>query len=435
MTITTIEDGGIPPDILEEVKVYLRRSTGNQNPTLSEDQLRRLEHVLVRGTKDRPMPRLSEDKLRELIKAFAPDKEDLPEYDPDWIPASDPDWDETDDPDFPEYDPDWLNSDEWIDEITVRARDLSQLVDWSSRWLVRTLVGSSTYYLGMTQEHRDRIMQVIISEENKMTVEVIDDTDELMEELETGHLEIIENPHEYVDAVYAPYKQGDKLEEVMVYGKIIPKGAQVQYAFPLEWITPYPAKKVTPLPFPDMKPTPNSIPVMPSVLPTKDYTPGHAKGIEEADDLPPARTKEIDGHLQLDVTPQAITLTSVITPTGTKNKTEENTLRRDTKSHKNAYMYRKLLLFVNRTYGEFTELQDLWQVIVSNIYVDGKPLSSYKNQKKALSEGEITIDWEQMAIDYWAMELTDRLIGKGSKLARSGLNEMNYWGPNPDVGP
>ncbi|NBT30131.1 MAG: hypothetical protein EBT18_11760, partial [Gammaproteobacteria bacterium] len=104
---------------------------------------------------------------------------------------------------------------------------------------------------------------------------------------------------------------------------------------------------------------------------------------------------------------------------------------------------RRALLFVNRTLGEATELMDLWQVVGQNIYVRGKRLTDYDDPSAVLlnaNPAAITVDFEQMLIDYAAMEAMDRGIGKLQKGQRQALNDLGYWGPNigsylPDVPP
>ena len=187
--------------------------------------------------------------------------------------------------------------------------------------------------------------------------------------------------------------------------------------------TPYPIYT------PGYKPFPESLP---EELPVRapDQPPKVNPDTDPANDQLPGNAPFIQGKIELTLDPnRGLQLKIARQPA---RNLEENRLRQDKKDEKAQRTYRTILYFVNKTYGEWTELQDLYQAITQNIYVDGRPLHTYKDPLAALKNADHwSVDWEQMALDYAAMEAQDRAIGKASKRGREALNDMNYWGPNP----
>ena len=110
---------------------------------------------------------------------------------------------------------------------------------------------------------------------------------------------------------------------------------------------------------------------------------------------------------------------------------EENKLRKDRKSEKASSQIRAVYRLVNKTYGELTELQDLWEVISENVYVDGKKLSSYENITEALAAAaqgaDFYVDYEQLAMDYALMEIQDYAIGRMSQFYGHTVSETGWW--------
>ena len=110
---------------------------------------------------------------------------------------------------------------------------------------------------------------------------------------------------------------------------------------------------------------------------------------------------------------------------------EENKLRKDRKSEKASSQIRAVYRLVNKTYGELTELQDLWEVISENVYVDGKKLSSYENVTEALAAAaqgaDFYVDYEQLAMDYALMEIQDYAIGRMSQFYGHTVSETGWW--------
>ena len=218
-------------------------------------------------------------------------------------------------------------------------------------------------------------------------------------------------------------------EHVTVTAKRLPKQHVKEITFPWELIEAVPIHTPYPIYTPGYKPFPESLP---EELPVRapDQPPKVNPDTDPANDQLPGNAPFIQGKIELTLDPN-LGLQLKIARQPARNL-EENRLRQDKKDEKAQRTYRTILYFVNKTYGEWTELQDLYQAITQNIYVDGRPLHTYKDPLAALKNADDwSVDWEQMALDYAAMEAQDRAIGKASKRGREALNDMNYWGPNP----
>jgi hypothetical protein len=158
--------------------------------------------------------------------------------------------------------------------------------------------------------------------------------------------------------------------------------------------------------------------------------------------IKPRTAQNLNGSIDLKITPRGLRLRSRVKPRLAKRRREENKRRKDSKETSASAKYRRILRLVNKTFGEATEMADLYEVIAWNITIAGRPLATYADPAQALAYAAETGDWdadfEQMAADYAMMELTDRAIGSVMRSHRQTLNELGYYGPNlgsyvPDV--
>lgn len=403
---TVIEDGGLPPDIIDEIKITELRSKGWGNP------------------------RITEEKLRDLIERTAAN-ENLP------TAANDP---------GP------------MEEVTVTGRTPVDPTDLA-RFLLTLLRRGGIGYLG-AYDYPPWLEEALQNAVNEQTDQTLTEDDEIQEALldpdpSPALIEEVKVYGEYTptpDDEYTPtpdvfgtsfdyydlskeYRRAtsrrSRMEHITVTAKRT-KNAHIQTInFPWEFISTFPIARPHEIILPGYKPFPESLPEpFPEIAPGQP--PKENPDTDPADDTLPGEAPFIQGNIELNIDPNnGVQLKIARQPA--RNR-EENKLRRDRKEQKASRAYRKVLLFVNQTYGELTELQDLWQVIAQNIYIDGKPLFAFDNPAVALLEAdpsEIRVAWQNMMVDYAAMEAQDRLIGKMAQNTRHALNEMNYYGPNP----
>ncbi len=113
--------------------------------------------------------------------------------------------------------------------------------------------------------------------------------------------------------------------------------------------------------------------------------------------------------------------------------------KRDTKSRdKSGRMYKRALRFINKTYGEFSEVLDAFEVLVWNINKvnpDGTQTpamlierGNYQDTLQGLIDGEYELDVGSFLIDFSVMQAQDLIIGKMSQTAQQGLNAAGYTG-------
>ena len=141
-----------------------------------------------------------------------------------------------------------------------------------------------------------------------------------------------------------------------------------------------------------------------------------------------------------------------IEPSARNNpKREENKRRKDRKEQKSQKAYRRVLKFINNTFGRVTELLDLISAIQDNIYVprgtvlrdkSGElrvtgtelPMSAYSidMQKQfveqlasnEISMNDVRIDADQIIMDVAVNQAMDKAIGKVSQKYASALNDL-----------
>ena len=243
-----------------------------------------------------------------------------------------------------------------------------------------------------------------------------------------------ETPYAAVINKVGPYwddyrRRQSLLEHVTVTAKRTRNAHIKEINFPWELIQNMPINRPWEIYLPGYKPFPESLPE-PFPQPAPKKPPRQNPDTDPANLELPGSAPYIQGKIELSIDPQ-LGLQLKIARQPARNR-EENKLRRDRKDEKASRSYRTVLYFVNKTYGELTELQDLYQAITQNIFVDGKPLYTYSDPASALlNASDWSVNWQQMAIDLAAMEAQDRAIGKSSQKVRQALNEMGYYGPNP----
>jgi hypothetical protein len=71
---------------------------------------------------------------------------------------------------------------------------------------------------------------------------------------------------------------------------------------------------------------------------------------------------------------------------------------------------------VTKTYGTYTELKDLYEVLSWNVYIDGQPIAKIKDLESALKKvldgkASFHVDYEGLALDYGGMQFVDFIIG------------------------
>lgn len=133
---------------------------------------------------------------------------------------------------------------------------------------------------------------------------------------------------------------------------------------------------------------------------------------------------------------------------------QENRKRKDRKSKRASAAIRALYKLINKTYGEYTELQDLYEVITQNITVvylgglvrwklsdidepDEDDILRYKfgtrleaqihHLQMAYKYGEVVVDWEQLAYDYFVMQVIDTTIGFANMLYGKTQSEHGWY--------
>ena len=404
MTIVTIEDGKLPtPEEIEEVFVNMP-STGGPNPTISQEQL---EQIIANN-----LPAANEP---------------LPEA---------------------------ANDADYLEEIKVTAKkpvDVAALAQALLALFKKGGIGGMIYY-----EFPPWLQEALQQEVNEQTQENADLDDEVQDALltpgqnsvldeiyvtapapeglppdgffvETPGLPTVNKVGPYWDA----YRERlARMEHVTVTAKRTKTQHIQEITFPWQTIEALPVYKPYPIPnFPGYKPFPESLPE-PYPQPAPKKPPGVNPDTDPANRELPGKAPYIQGSIQMTIDP-SLGLRLRIARQPARNR-EENRVRRDRKEERASRAYRTILFFVNKTYGELTELADLWQAIAQNIFVDGKPLYTYSNPAQALlNADDWSVNWMQMAVDYAAMEAQDRAIGKSSQKLREALNDMGYYGPNP----
>lgn len=116
----------------------------------------------------------------------------------------------------------------------------------------------------------------------------------------------------------------------------------------------------------------------------------------------------------------------------------ENRRRKDTKSKHNQ-LYRTVMKFITKTFGEVTEILDMIDAVFDNVEYRGKSLNRYSLKRrieilKGIEEGRISlsslkIDWEQMIVDIVAMNAMDTLVGKVAGKAAQARVSGNWYAP------
>lgn len=100
------------------------------------------------------------------------------------------------------------------------------------------------------------------------------------------------------------------------------------------------------------------------------------------------------------------------------------------KKRRSQVMYKAFLRFLNRSWGAVDEVFDLFEAIAWNVYVyDGKvPLAVLTDEPErllaAVRDGDVSVDWEGVAVDLAIMEATDRLIGRLSMAERKAVQRF-----------
>jgi hypothetical protein len=132
---------------------------------------------------------------------------------------------------------------------------------------------------------------------------------------------------------------------------------------------------------------------------------------------------------------------------------QENRKRKDRKSKQASAAIRALYSLINKTYGTYTELEDLYEVITQNIKIEfaggliswdlndiGAPGSDdilrYRfstrleaqiyHLQMAYKYGEVVVDWEQLAYDYFLMQVIDSTIGLANMLYGKTASEHGW---------
>lgn len=381
------EDG--VPSTVEEIEVIERRSKGIGNPRITEDQ------------------------LRKLIDQNA---------------ANDP---------FP----DAANDDEILEEVNVTGRKPVDPSQWW-RYLLALFRRGGIGAIGI-YDLPPFVIDALQESVNEVTEETLKDDDEVQDGLNQGIEEILvtapgpgvmdpfSSNSVYKDQSFLAgiitYRQAQYklslMEEIKVTAKNLKNAHKHEIVWPRELIELSPIVKPFPYFVPGFRPTPQH-PVEPFPGPAPKKPPAQNPTDDPADQSLPGTAPFIQGNIALTLDPN-LGVRLAIRRQPARNR-EENKLRQDRKDQMSARIYRSILYFVNRTYGTYDELMDLWQVIGQNVYVDGVPLYSKNNPFQAMLDADSwDVDWEQMAIDYAAEQATDKAFGKMGQMsaeAQQGLN-------------
>jgi hypothetical protein len=122
---------------------------------------------------------------------------------------------------------------------------------------------------------------------------------------------------------------------------------------------------------------------------------------------------------------------------------EENKLRKDRKTREASRIIRATYAVVSATYGAYSEVKDLAEVIAWNTYIDGKPLAQHRDISLALERAltnpaSFVVDYQGLALDYGMMQFEDFMIGYamsfyGRQASETGwvINNPYFYGQPP----
>jgi hypothetical protein len=175
-----------------------------------------------------------------------------------------------------------------------------------------------------------------------------------------------------------------------------------------------------------------------------------------AEDVVGSPTPETGGVAQIDFDPGDDTSTETGTITApdpskdrnppvlkikikTTNPKEENKRRKDSKESEipGTRLYRVMQGFIHRTFGRATEIQDLIDILLDNLYVSGQPTDGMSYTEvldliKTKGFDTVTIDWEQAYSDFIYNAAIDYAIGKlGAANAQMQIDnkQIGKWMP------
>jgi hypothetical protein len=332
------------------------------------------------------------------------------------------------------------------EEVIVRGKDLSRATIWrlfqlgfrgllggmQAPWTQQLTEQQVLELLGESPETGPGLNEAI-TDQIRQDLENYDALEAVVEAAPTQETAKMDTQIEYYEST--------PLEEITVYAPRISNSGtairEIEYGWdfirenpisPGHWINQRPWKT------PDRQiETPPRFDKRPVGNPYKDADLGQF--YDPYPGLKPRTAQNIQGSIDLKITPRGLRLRSRVKPRLAKRRREENTRRKDSKETGASAKYRRILRFVNKTFGEATEMADMWDAIAWNVTVNGKPLASYADPVQALQyaaeSGNWEADFEQMATDIAFQELMDSIIGKTARTGRNALNEMNYYGPNP----
>lgn len=213
-----------------------------------------------------------------------------------------------------------------------------------------------------------------------------------------------ESPSEDQEADPRPERTPDELSPPDPWWK--------PYIKPTEWPNPHnqPGHNVPPDEGPAINPTPQPEPL-----------PGPAQGIK--------------GGIAVKLVPGGAMQIEFYEP---RARHDEAHKRRHDRKKEDVHLYRIGLFLINRTYGTWTEVMEVYDAMVDNMYIlddNGNEVSlgsfSPDEQREILDEihrsrgwNDVRIDWEGFMMDIAVNEATDYAIGKASQLKAQALIDM-----------
>ena len=238
-------------------------------------------------------------------------------------------------------------------------------------------------------------------------------------------------------------EENNEIPEIVVTAKAIPRGHKTTINIPLEFImastVAIPAPALT-LPVSEIRPEHkfSTDVILDSYAAPGDTTAAQgirseerfgAYDLEQALPIGSVVQSVANGQLQL-----VLTQTRAIS-------FEENMLRHDRKSGNASGLIRSIYKLVNKTYGTYTEIADLTEAISRNIIIDGTFASSMSLEQRlrklmCVYQGkcEIEIDFQQMALDIFMMELIDSVIGRASSYHGKVAADQGWYIDRPPKG-
>ena len=113
-----------------------------------------------------------------------------------------------------------------------------------------------------------------------------------------------------------------------------------------------------------------------------------------------------------------------------------NMPRLDLKNSKATHMIRAVYTLKTLTFGTLTEVLDFISVLQANILIDGRPVDGLAEdfaskvwEAYADDPDRISVDMDQIAVDYFQMQVLDTLIGTVMGKYAKWQKDMGIWLP------